>query len=73
MVRTEVEIVAAPRGVSAAGSRSGPGRSPTPGAVRDAVDEAVRRQMTRLTGRELERLDVRVKVLRVTQLARYLP
>ena len=29
--------------------------------------------MTRVTGRELERLDVRVKVLKVTQLARYLP
>jgi hypothetical protein len=44
-----------------------------PGAVRDAVDEAVRRQVTRVTGRELERLDVRVKVLKVTQLARHLP
>ena len=43
------------------------------GAVGDAVDEAVRRQVTRLTGRELERLNVRVKVLKVTQLARYLP
>ena len=44
-----------------------------PAAVRDAVDPAVRRQITRLTGRELERLDVRVKVLKVRQLARYLP
>jgi hypothetical protein len=43
------------------------------GAVRDAVDGAVRRQVARLTGRELERLDVRVKVIKVTQLARYLP
>ncbi len=43
------------------------------GAVGDAVDAAVRRQVTRLTGRELERLTVRVRVLRVTQLARYLP
>jgi hypothetical protein len=44
-----------------------------PGAVGDAVDDAVRRQVTRLTGRELERLAVRVKVLKVTQLVRYLP
>jgi len=43
------------------------------GAVRDAVDGAVRRQVARLTGRELERLDIRVKVIKVTQLARYLP
>jgi len=43
------------------------------GAVRDAADAAARRQVARLTGRELARLDVRVKVLRVTQLARYLP
>jgi hypothetical protein len=38
-----------------------------------AADAAVRRQVARLTGRDLERLDVRVRVLRVTQLARYLP
>ena len=43
------------------------------GAVGGAVDAAVRRQVSRLTGRELERLDVRVKVLKVTQLVRYLP
>ena len=43
------------------------------GAVRDATDAAVRRQVARLTGRDLERLDVRVKVLKVTQLARHLP
>jgi hypothetical protein len=43
------------------------------GAVRAAVDAAVRRQVARLSGGELERLDVRVKVLKVTQLARYLP
>jgi hypothetical protein len=42
-------------------------------AVSEAVDAAVRRQMTRLTGRELERVTVRVKVLKVTQLARHLP
>ncbi len=41
--------------------------------VRGAVDEAVRRQVARLSGCELERLAVRVKVLRVTQLVRYLP
>jgi len=41
--------------------------------VGGAVDAAVRRQVARLTGRELERLDVRVKVLKVTQLVRYLP
>jgi len=42
-------------------------------AVRDAAGEAVRRQVARLTGRDLARLDVRVRVLRVTQLARHLP
>lgn len=41
--------------------------------VGGAVDAAVRRQVARLTGRELERLDVRVKVLKVAQLVRYLP
>ncbi|HET6476620.1 MAG TPA: hypothetical protein VFH93_11155 [Thermoleophilia bacterium] len=41
--------------------------------VGGAADAAVRRQVARLTGRDLERLDVRVRVLRVTQLARYLP
>ena len=41
--------------------------------VGGAVDAAVRRQVARLTGRELERLDVRVKVLKVTQLVRFLP
>jgi hypothetical protein len=43
------------------------------GVVRGAVDEAVRRQVARLTGAELERLDVRVRVLKVTQLVRHLP
>jgi hypothetical protein len=42
-------------------------------AVGAAVAEAARRQVGRLTGLELGRCDVRVKVLRVTQLARYLP
>ncbi len=42
------------------------------GVVRAAADAAVRRQVARLTGRELARLDVRVKVLKVTQLARHL-
>ena len=42
-------------------------------AVGTAVDEAARRQVARLTGLDLGRCDVRVKVLRVTQLARYLP
>jgi hypothetical protein len=41
--------------------------------VGGAVDAAVRRQVARLSGAELERLDVRVKVLKVTQLARHLP
>ena len=41
--------------------------------VAGAVDEAVRRQVARLTGRDLGRLDVRVRVLKVTQLARHLP
>ena len=43
------------------------------GAVGGAVDAAVRRQVARLSGAELERLDVLVKVLKVTQLARRLP
>ena len=43
------------------------------GAVGAAVDAAARRQVGRLTGAELGRCDVRVAVLRVTQLARYLP
>ncbi len=38
-----------------------------------AADAAVRRQVSRLTGRDLARLDVRVRVLKVRQLARYLP
>jgi hypothetical protein len=41
--------------------------------VRDAAEAAVRRQVTRIAGRDLARLDVRVKVLKVTQLARHLP
>ena len=43
------------------------------GAVGAAVDEAVRRQVVRLSGAELGRLDVRVSVLKVRQLVRYLP
>lgn len=42
-------------------------------AVGAAVDEAVRRDVVRRSGRELSRLDVRVRVLRVSQLARRLP
>ena len=42
-------------------------------AVGAAVDEATRRQAGRLAGLELGRCDVRVRVLRVTQLVRYLP
>jgi hypothetical protein len=42
-------------------------------AVREAADAAVRRQVARVTGRDLARLSVRVKVLKVTQLARHLP
>jgi hypothetical protein len=38
-----------------------------------AADAAVRRQISRLAGREIGRLGVRVKVLSVTQLARHLP
>jgi hypothetical protein len=41
--------------------------------VRAAVDEAVRRQVGRLTQSDLGRADVRVRVLRVTQLVRHLP
>jgi hypothetical protein len=44
-----------------------------PDVVRGAVDEAVRRQVARLTGRDVARLEVRIKVLRVAQLARHLP
>jgi hypothetical protein len=42
------------------------------GAVGAAAETAVRRQVARLGGVELERLDVRVKVLKVTQLVRHL-
>jgi hypothetical protein len=42
-------------------------------AVSGAADVAVRRQVARLTGRELARLDVRVRVIKVKQLVRYLP
>ncbi|HTX68894.1 MAG TPA: hypothetical protein VMH50_07070 [Thermoleophilia bacterium] len=42
-------------------------------AVGTAVDEAARRQVSRLTGLDLGRCDVRVKVLRVKQLVRHLP
>jgi hypothetical protein len=41
--------------------------------VAAAVAAAARRQAGRITGLELARVDVRVKVLRVAQLARYLP
>ena len=43
------------------------------GAVAAAVEEAVRASVTRLAGRDLERVDVRVRVLSVRALARYLP
>ena len=42
-------------------------------AVGAAVDEAVRSSVSRLTGREVSRLDVRVRVLTVSQLGRRLP
>jgi hypothetical protein len=42
-------------------------------AVREAAEAAVRRQVARVTGRDLARLSTRVKVLKVTQLARHLP
>jgi len=42
-------------------------------AVRDAVEPAVRRAVVRRTGRDLERVDTRVRVLAIRQLARYLP
>ena len=38
-----------------------------------AVEERTRRQAARLTGLELSRVDVRVRVLQVRQLLRYLP
>jgi hypothetical protein len=41
--------------------------------VRAAVEEGARRQVARLTQSELGRADVRVHVLRVGQLVRYLP
>jgi hypothetical protein len=41
--------------------------------VSSAVEEAVRRQVARLTQSDLGRADVRVRVLRVTQLVRHLP
>ncbi len=42
-------------------------------AVRAVVEEAARRQVSRLTRSDLGRADVRVRVLRVKQLVRYLP
>jgi hypothetical protein len=42
-------------------------------SVRAAVEAAARRQSGRLTQSELGRADVRVRVLRVTQLVRHLP
>jgi hypothetical protein len=42
-------------------------------SVRIAVEAATRRQTARLTQSELGRADVRVKVLKVAQLVRYLP
>jgi hypothetical protein len=41
--------------------------------VRAAVEESARRQVARLTQSDLGRADVRVRVLRVAQLVRYLP
>jgi hypothetical protein len=43
------------------------------GVVGGAVQDAARRQVGRLTGLELGRVDARVTVLRVAQLARHLP
>lgn len=44
-----------------------------PALVSAVVEEAARRQVGRLTRSELGRAGVRVRVLRVTQLVRYLP
>jgi hypothetical protein len=45
----------------------------SPEAVSAAVEEGVRLQVARLTQTDLGRADVRVRVLRVAQLVRYLP
>lgn len=72
VVRAEVELSA--RGAVLRGRVSVSARPlADAAAVGAAVDAAVRRQVTRLSGGELERLDVRVKVLKVTQLVRHLP
>ncbi len=72
VVRAEVEFLT--RGVSLRGRVTVWARPLADASVVGAaVDAAVRRQVARLTGRELERLDVRVKVLKVAQLARNLP
>ena len=41
--------------------------------LKAAVDPAVRTAVVQLAGRDLERLDVRIRVLTVPQLARHLP
>jgi len=73
VVRTEVELSG--RGAARLRGRVTVHARPLADAdaVRAAVDAAVRRQVTRLSGCELQRLAVRVKVLRVKQLVRYLP
>ena len=72
VVRAEVELSA--RGATLRGRVKVHARPlADAGAVSGAVDAAVRRQVARLSGREIERLAVRVKVLKVTQLVRYLP
>ena len=72
VVRAEVELFQ--RGAELRGRVSVWGRPlADAGVLRAAADDAVRRQVARLTGRDLARLDVRVKVLKVTQLARHLP
>ncbi len=42
-------------------------------ALKAAVDQAVRTAVVQLAGRDLERLDIRIRVLTVPQLARHLP
>ncbi len=41
--------------------------------VKEAVEPAVRARFARLAGRDIDRVDVRVRVLTVSQLGRYLP
>lgn len=41
--------------------------------VKEAVDPAVRARVLRLAGRDVDRVDIRVRVLTVSQLGRHLP